>query len=167
MKKPEEATREEIAEMFYKEPTDPSKLDWKPLMGFVKNTLRLQMVMTKENASLPLTDAMRTYVYPEEDVPEIEGLLRALRTACEKTGVGYRLVRGPRELYQGFVASFQPWKISLPFRKARLVLAIGPGEFQWILKYAKKERGPLSDKLERLKRELLEETREWLRRGNR
>lgn len=167
MKQPEEATREEIAEMFYKEPTNPSELEWKPLMGFMKNTLRLRMNVTKQNASLPLTDACRTYVYPEEEVPEIEGLIRALEAACAKAGVGYRLVRGPRDLEQGFAASFQPWKIVLPFRKARLTLAIGPGEFQWILENAKKERGPLSDKLERLKRELLAETREWLRRGNR
>lgn len=167
MKKPEEASREEIAGLFHDKPTDPSKLEWKPLMGFMKNTLRLQMGITKENASLPLTDACRTYVYPEEDVLEIKGLLRALEAACEKAGVGYRLVKGPRELYQGFVASFQPWKIVLPFKKARLVLAIGPGEFQWILENAKKERGPLSDKLERLKRELLAETKEWLKRGNR
>ena len=164
----EEASREETMEfLFDNEPTAPSILEWKPLAVLFKSTIRLRMNITKQNASLPLVDACRTFSYPSEAPPEVQGLLRVLDNACLKANVKYQLTKGARKLQEGLVGFFEPYIIQLPFKKARLSMTIAPGEFQWILKNIKKEKPPFANQLERLKHELLKETREWLRKGNR
>jgi len=163
----EEVTREDVLGLFYPAPTDPYSLKWDPLMGFMKGILRLRLNITPQNASPELVEACRLFVLPEEDLPEVKGLMRALGAACARAGLAHQFTKGPRGLQEGVVSAFEPYKLGLPFRRAELILAIGPGEFQWILKHANKERPPLSDRLEILKRGLLEEMRVWLRRGNR
>ena len=122
---------------------------------------------TKSNASSPLIDACRLFIYPEEDLQEVKGLLKALNQACKKANLKYQILKGPRELQEGTLGFFEPFRIQLPFKKAILWMHIGPGEFQWILRNARKEKGILADQLESFKKELLIETKEWLKRGNR
>jgi hypothetical protein len=162
-----EVSREEIMGLFCARPNDLHTLEWKPLIGLFKNTLRLRMNITPENASLPLVDACRKFIYPLEDPLEIQGLVKALDMACSRANLNYQIMKGPRELQKGAVGFFEPYKIQLPFKKVKLSLTIAPGEFQWILQKVKKEKPPLANKLEILKQELLKETKEWLRRGNR
>jgi len=46
-------------------------------------------------------------------------------------------------------------------------MTIAPGEIQWNLSDARKEKGPDAERLEIAKRALLEGTRTWIRNGNR
>ena len=165
---PKEVSREEIKKVICSTvPTDPNTLEWGPLMGFLKNRIRIRMNITDQNASTQLLDACRTFIYPEEDMPEVEGLLRALERACSRARLSFRLEKGPKEIQPGFVGFFAPYLIHLPFKKAKLYMAIAPGEFQWIMNNATKENPPLANQLAVFKRELLKESREWVRRGNR
>ena len=165
---PEEGTIEEIKGIFcHAEPTNPNTLNWNPLIGLLKNRIRMRMKITEQNASIELLDACRKYIYPEEDVPEVKGLLKVLEIACFRAKLSYRLEHGPKGIQPGFVGFISPYHIHLPFRKARLFMAIAPGEFQWVMHGAVKEKPPLSNQLEIFKEWLLRETREWVRRGNR
>jgi hypothetical protein len=165
---PEAFSREDLLGVFTtSEPTPPERLEWTPLMGLLKNYTRLRMNITEANASEELLDAAARARYPEDDVPEIRGLLRVLDDACRVAGVSYRLERGPRELIRGMVGYFEPYKIRLPFAKAILELAIAPAEFQWVLRKSKNEPSENAARLEQLKASLLEGTRQWLRNGNR
>jgi len=164
----DEVSREEIIDLLFRGiPTDPDTLDWKPLLKIFKNILRLRMNITRQNASWPLIDACRFYIYPDEDIPEVKGLMTVLDRACKNANLDYRLIKGPRKLQEGGVSYFEPYKIELPFKKAKLSMTIAPGEFQWIIEKARKEKDLSAKQLEKLKQELLRETKEWLRRGNR
>lgn len=159
------ATRQEVVDwLLTTAPTKSDELEWKPLL--TRNIMRLRMNATPENASEELIDAYRTARYPDSDIPEIRGLLRVLEEVCRRAGLALALQPGTRELITGLVGYFEPHKIGLPFERATLSLTIAPGEFQWVVSGAKKERAHASQ-LESLMRELLVGTREWLRQGNR
>lgn len=132
-----------------------------------RNTLRLRMNITAANISDEMVEAYRTALYPEADVPEVRGLLQVLDSACSRAGVPVRLEAGTRQVNAGLVGFFEPHKIVLPFARARLMLAVAPAEFQWVLQNARKEKGAGAGRVEALQRELLTGTREWVRRGNR
>lgn len=161
-------TTEEVLAFFASgSPTDPVSLEWAPLAGLLGGPLRLRMTVTRTTISPEMVEAYRTAVYPPTDVPEVKGLLRVLEATCARAHVPYRLVPGRRDLQTGPVGFFEPHKIVLPFPRARLAMTIAPGEFQWVLTGAKKEKGVEAERLEALRAALLEQTREWLRRGNR
>ena len=164
---PTEFTKEEVLPVFTSTPTDPSKLVWAPIAGILGGTLRLRMHITEANLSPELLDAIRHTRYPDVDVPEIVGLRRVLQAAAAKAGIPITLLLGPRELQQGLVGFFEPFLVRWPFEKARLTMTMAPGEFQWNLMRARKEKGRDAGRLEALKTELLEGTRAWIRNGNR
>ena len=97
----------------------------------------------------------------------MRGLLRVLGDAAAKSGVPVQTERGPQALQTGIVGFFEPWKVRWSLQRAKLSIAIAPGEFQWILSDARKERGPDAARLEAFQATLLEGSREWLRNGNR
>jgi len=165
---PTEFSREDVLDnLIPTVPADPNTLEWEPLIGILRNSLRLGMNMTEATLSEEMLRAFQTSRYPEADVPEIRGLIRGLEAACSRAAVPLRLERGPRELQSGLIAAFVPVRIHLRFERATLLLAIAPGEFQWILKDARKERGSAAAQVDALRRALLEETRTWVRNGNR
>jgi hypothetical protein len=168
MPEPTEFTKEEVLPFFTTaEPTDPATLEWAPIAGIFGGTLRLRLHITERNLSPELLDAIRHTRYPDSDVPEVLGLRRALVDACARAGIRIQLEPGPRELQTGLVGFFEPFKVRWPFEKARVTMTMAPGEFQWNLLRARKEKGPDAARLELLKEELLEGTRNWLRNGNR
>ena|SRR6266540_2998282 len=166
--KPTEFTREEVLANFtMATPTDPATLDWAPIAGIFGGTLRLRMHITKSNPSPELLEAIRHTRYPEADVPEVVGLRRALETACARTGIPLRLDPGPRELQMGPVGFFRPFLVQWPFARAKLTMTIAPGEFQWNLSHARKEKAADAQRLDAFRRDLLAGTRDWIRNGNR
>ncbi len=168
MSEPTDFSAEEVLPIFTTAtPTDPATLDWAPIAGIFRGTLRLRLHITETNLSPELLDAIRHTRYPDADVPEVVGLRRALEVACSRAGVPVRLDPGPRELQSGMVGFFQPFLVRWPFTKAQLTMTMAPGEFQWNLMGARKEKGPEAQRLEAFKRELLEQTRGWLMNGNR
>jgi hypothetical protein len=165
---PEPFSREDVLGVFTTPtPTIPEDLEWTPLIGLFKNYARLRMNITQANVSEELLGAWQRVRYPDEDVPEVRGLLRVFDDACRVAGLSHRLERGSRELIRGMVGYFEPYKIRLPFAKATLSLTIAPAEFQWILSNSRKEPAGNVPKIEQLKASLLEGTRQWLRNGNR
>lgn len=168
MPEPTNFTKEEVIPIFTSPtPTDPATLEWAPIAGLFGGALRLRMRITEQTLSVELLDAIRHTRYPDADVPEVLGLRRVLGSAASRASIAVRLDPGPRDLQTGFVGYFQPFLVHWPFAKATLVMTIAPGEFQWNLGRAKKERGPDAERLEVFKKELLEGTRGWLRNLNR
>ncbi len=163
-----DATREEVLGFFCQDtPTDPARLQWEPLFGLMKNTLRLRMNIVEANISEELIAAVIAFRYPAEDPPEVRGLVRVLDTACAALGIRYRLEAGPTEPQGAAVAAFEPYKLRLPFVRATLSLYIAPGEFQWVLRNAGKEPPPGAETLKRFEQVLLAGTQQWLQNGNR
>jgi len=168
MSEPTNFTKEEVLPIFTSAtPTDPAALEWAPIAGIFRGTVRLRMHITPGNLSEELLDAIRHTRYPDADVPEVLGLRRVLEAACARAGVALRLDPGPRDLQTGFVGFFQPFLVRWPFARAKLTMTIAPGEIQWNLSDARKEKGPDAERLDIAKRELLEGTRAWIRNGNR
>ena len=165
---PTNFTKEEVLPIFTSPtPTDPATLDWTPIAGIFGGTLRLRMRITDATLSPELLDAIRHTTYPDKDVPEVLGLRRVLEAAAARAGVSVRLEPGPRALQTGFVGFFQPFLVRWAFAKATLTMTIAPGEFQWNLGHARKERGRDAERLDVLKQSLLEGARAWLRNGSR
>jgi len=168
MSEPTNFTKEEVLPIFTSTtPTDPAALEWAPIAGIFRGTVRLRMHITPGNLSEELLDAIRHTRYPDADVPEVLGLRRVLESACGRAGVALRLDPGPSDLQTGFVGFFQPFLVRWPFARAKLTMTIAPGEIQWNLSDGRKEKGPDAERLEIAKRELLEGTRAWIRNGNR
>ncbi|MHA2428445.1 MAG: hypothetical protein ACXADB_10515 [Candidatus Hermodarchaeia archaeon] len=148
----------------YGYPTNPESLEWK---GRFWNYERLRLNMTPDNISDELLEAWRNEMYPDDDVPEVQGLLRALEDSCKMTHLGLQLEPGWRELKRKDVAisHFEPWLIHLPFKTVKMQLVLAPGEIQWIVTGGKKESN--SDQLDLLMDSLLGNTKKWLENGNR
>lgn len=148
-------------------PTNPETLEWKPLLFFLKNTLRLRMNITRQNASQRVLDSYLTYDVPKTDFPEVVGLLRVLKDACENCGLEYQVTKGSYKLIRTAVSYREPYKFRLPFKHAKLSMVIPPGEIHWIMNNVKKERKSGSPEFEMFLESLLNETKRWLGRGNR
>lgn len=161
---------EKLPKYFSQVEMDPSKLKWISFYKMTSKILVLNMFATQENASLPLVNIHRTDTYPTKEIPEVKGLIRVLDRACRTADLEYQLIKGSREMkVHSDFEYYEPYLIQLPFTKAKLSLHIdmGPAQFQWILKNFKKEKPSLANQLEILKQELLKETKEWIKRGNR
>lgn len=157
----QESLEDEIYGMLYLSPKEPSTLEWEKLYGYKKNYIRLRLNITKENISDELIEYYRNIGLPKKDMPEIIGLFNVLDIACKKSGIKYNIEKPLKNPF------FEPFKINLPFKKAKLRLNIADGEIQWIaqnfLKYTDEEK----DKIKIFQDELLSGTKKWLERGNR
>ena len=163
----EEVSREEALLFVSSKPTDPSTLEWRAVLGIFKGYLRLRLRITARNVGPELLDALRTLKYQNQDPPEVKGLLAALTAALSKAGITCKITEGPKDLQQGTLGYFEPYKFSMPFKKAQLYLRIHISEIQWILRHANKEPRQSAARLGAFKGALRDETREWLRKGNR
>lgn len=148
-------------------PTDPESLEWKPLLFFLKNTKRLRMNITKENASPGLIEGYLTMKIPTADLPEVVGLVHVLDHTCDDCDLEYQLLEGSLELQDDAIGYFESYRFQLPFKFALLSLVIAPGEFQWIMKNVKKEQKAGISVFDQFMRSLLHGTKQWLKRGNR
>src|SRR5207245_10334270 len=120
MSEPTNFTKEEVLPIFTSAtPTDPAALEWAPIAGIFRGTVRLRMHITPGNLSEELLDAIRHTRYPDADVPEVLGLRRDLETAGGKAGVALRVDPGPRDMQTGFVAFFQPFTVGRPVAPAK------------------------------------------------
>src|SRR5437879_12270625 len=107
MSEPTNFTEEEVLPIFTSAPpTAPAALEWAPIAGIFRGTVRLRMHITPGNLSEELLDAIRHTRYPDVDVPEVLGLRRVLEAACARDGVELSHDHSTRRLQTGFVGFY-------------------------------------------------------------
>ncbi|MHA1991719.1 MAG: hypothetical protein ACW981_05565 [Candidatus Hodarchaeales archaeon] len=164
----------EIKAFLFGKSSDPDKLAWKKFSFFSRkvlgDVLRIRIKVTHENVSDQLLNIyVNTDYNYDQEPPEIVSLLRCFTKSLEMAGLegSFEKSSDEGELKGEITRYSEPYEFIIPFEKTKLHLTVILGEIQWNLVDSTKESETNISMLETLKENLLEQTKEYVKNGNR